>query len=179
MNPNYPYRHSTRLTGFDYGQDAAFFVSLVVENRQPLFGRIIDAEVQLFAIGEIIKREWLRTPSVRPGIFIDEWVIMPDHFQAIVFIHQDRHRGTIGDMRSVGAHRSAPVIPHEIPLQRQSRTLGSMIGQFKSVTTTQINRIRRTPGVPVWQRNYHDRIIRNEVELDKIRRYIRNNPRQK
>jgi hypothetical protein len=56
--------------------------------------------------------------------------------------------------------------------------LGSIIAQFKATTTRIINETRGTPGQTVWQRNYHDRIIRNEVELDKTRRYIRNNPRQ-
>ena len=158
-----------RLLGFDYGRDAAYFISLVVQNRQPLFGSIMKAEVYLSAAGQIVKREWLRTPSVRPGICLDEWIIMPDHFQAIVFIDEERHRG----MRDVGAHRSAP----GIQLQRSPRTLGSMIAQFKSVTTTLVNRLRDTPGQQIWQRGFHDRIIRNEVELDKVRRYIRDNPK--
>src|SRR5690349_13229449 len=97
MTPIYPYRRSIRLPGFDYGQDAAYFISLVVENRQPIFGSIVNAMVHLSAIGAIVKQEWLRTPSIRPGVSIDEWIIMPDHFQAIVFIDQERHRGTMSD----------------------------------------------------------------------------------
>jgi putative transposase len=55
-------------------------------------------------------------------------------------------------------------------------TLGQIIAYFKYQTTKQINRIRGTPGAPVWQRNYHDHIIRNMDELARIREYIRNNP---
>jgi len=51
-----------------------------------------------------------------------------------------------------------------------------MINQFKATTTRRINEIRGVSGKPVWQRGYHDRIIRNEVELDKVRIYIRTNP---
>jgi len=52
-----------------------------------------------------------------------------------------------------------------------------MIAQFKATTTRRINEIRGTQGQKIWQRNYHERIIRNGVELDKIRKYIRNNPK--
>jgi len=50
------------------------------------------------------------------------------------------------------------------------------VGNFKSVTTRRINRMRKTPGVRVWQRNYHDRVIRNERELKAVRRYVHQNP---
>jgi len=169
MDSIYPERHSIRLHGFDYGQTCAYFVSLVVEDRRPLFGEIINSVVNLSDAGQIVRDEWLKTPSVRPGIFIDEWIVMPDHFQAIVFMDMEIHR----QLGPVGAHRCAPADT----LRRQPRTLGSMIGQFKATTTRRINELRGTPEQKIWQRNYHDRIIRNEVELDKERRYIRNNPR--
>jgi len=165
MGPIYPDRQSIRLRSFDYGQTAAYFVSLVAEHRQRLFGRIIDLSPE----GQIVRDEWLKTPAVRSGVFLDEWVVMPDHFQAILFIDMEIHR----DNGNVGAHRCAPANS----LQRQPRTLGSMIAQFKASTTRRINEIRGTQGQKIWQRNYHDRIIRNEVELDKERRYIRDNPK--
>jgi putative transposase len=170
MESIYPYRHSTRLRAFDYGQTAAYFVSVVVEDRQHMFGRIVDKIVQLSKAGEIVRDEWLATSWIRPGIYLDESVVMPDHFQAILFMDMEIHR----DNGDVGAHRCAPVNP----FQRQPRTLGSLIAQFKATTTRKINEIRGTKGQKVWQRNYHDRIIRNEVELDKVRKYIRNNPRE-
>jgi REP element-mobilizing transposase RayT len=54
--------------------------------------------------------------------------------------------------------------------------LGAIVGQYKSAVTKRINRIRKTPGTPVWQRNYYEHIIRNEDELRRIREYIRLNP---
>jgi len=93
---------------------------------------------------------------------------MPDHFQAILFMDMEIH----GDMGAVGAHRCAP----EMGLHREPRTLGSIIAQFKATTTKRINEMRGRPTEKIWQRGYHDRIIRNEVELDKVREYIRKNP---
>ena len=63
-------------------------------------------------------------------------------------------------------------------LRSPSQTIGSIIRGFKSSVSKQINLIREIPGLPVWQRNYHDHIIRNERELNEIREYIRNNPLQ-
>ena len=57
-----------------------------------------------------------------------------------------------------------------------SGSLGAIVGNFKSVTARRINRIRKTPGAPIWQRNYYEHIVRNETELNRIRQYIRLNP---
>ena len=62
------------------------------------------------------------------------------------------------------------------PLHRPAKSLGAFIAGFKSACTKRINEIRSTPGLPVWQRNYYERIIRNETELNAIREYIISNP---
>jgi putative transposase len=54
--------------------------------------------------------------------------------------------------------------------------VGAIVGNFKSVSARRINRLRQTPGAPVWQRNYHERVIRNERELHAVRQYVQNNP---
>jgi REP element-mobilizing transposase RayT len=69
----------------------------------------------------------------------------------------------------VGAHSSAPS-------GRKPRSLGSLIAGFKGITSKRINDARGTPGDPVWQRNYFERVIRNEGELQRIREYIAINP---
>jgi len=124
----FPIRASTRLRGFDYGQSGAYFITLCVDGRQPLFGQIRHGEVFLSPSGEIVREEWLKTSMVRPGIRLDEWVIMPDHFQTIVFIDEDGHR----PMGTVGAHRSAP--GQSTGLNREPRTVGSFIAQFPATT---------------------------------------------
>ncbi|NOZ07115.1 MAG: transposase, partial [Chloroflexi bacterium] len=68
------------------------------------------------------------------------------------------------------------------PLRREQppkiKPLGQLVGAFKTVSAKQINIIRQTPGAPVWQRGYHDRIIRDEREWAAIRAYIAHNPRR-
>jgi len=66
--------------------------------------------------------------------------------------------------------------PTESPFRSPSQTIGAIIRGFKSATTKQINKYTNTPGKPVWQRNYYDRIIRDEDELNRIRQYIIFNP---
>ena len=63
-----------------------------------------------------------------------------------------------------------------MPHGSSPKSLGSFIAGYKSAVTKRINRIRKTPGAPVWQRNYYERIVRDETELNRIREYIRLNP---
>jgi len=56
------------------------------------------------------------------------------------------------------------------------KTLGRLIGAFKTVSTKRLNGIRSTPGEPLWQRNYYEHVIRTEGSLRRIRAYIVNNP---
>ena len=110
-------------------------------------------------MGQIVQDEWLRTRTIRPEIVMDEFIVMPDHLHAIV---------SLGEQWFV---RAEPGI-----LERSKRSLGSLVAGFKSICTLRINSTRRTPGKVVWQRNYYEHVIRTEVELERIREYIRLNP---
>src|SRR5258708_40226482 len=78
-------RVSLRLREYDY-RFGGFFITLVTDNRLPLFGQIANGEVYLSPEGQIVAEEWLRTPILRKEVQLDEWIVMPDHFHAIVFI---------------------------------------------------------------------------------------------
>jgi hypothetical protein len=93
--------------------------------------------------------------------------------------------------QTVGAHGRAPLQTHNDPtiqtqtdatppigLYRPPKSLGSLIAGFKSTATRRLNVQRGTPGIPVWQRNYYEHIIRNDESLNRIREYIINNPLQ-
>lgn len=85
---------------------------------------------------------------------------MPNHLHGIVVINQFE-----ATVRSVGAHGRAP-------LHRSPRSLGSFIAGFKSAVTKRVNEIRQTPGMPVWQRNYYEHVVRDDTDLRRIREYI-------
>ena len=130
-----------------------------------LFGRIIAGEMKLNIIGRIARIEWQLNDEQFPNIelYDNELIIMPNHIHGIIWISD------------VGATVSVARKSHSGP---KPDSLGAIIGQYKSRTTRKINRLRNTSGNHIWQRNYYDRVIRNEKELQAIRRYIENNPLQ-
>ncbi len=160
FDPATHHRRSVRLPGYDYAQPGAYFLTAVVQGREPLFGDVVDGEMRLNEYGRMVREEWLRTEAIRAEIVLDVFVVMPNHLHGIVLF---------GDGNPVGAHGHAP-------LRRPSRSLGSLIGGFKSAATRRINEMRGSPGAPVWQRNYYEHVIRSERDLEAIRQYILNNP---
>ena len=156
-------RRSIRLARYDYSQDGAYFLTLCVRARLSIFGQIVDGVMQLNECGSLVASEWCRTSAIRPRVALEEFVVMPNHFHAIIAI-EDSRRGVLSY-----AHPR---------FQSPSQSLGSIVRGLKSATTTLINSMRNSPGAPVWQRNYYEHVIRNESELIRIREYIFNNPHQ-
>ena len=175
---NHPYnigvdghnRHSIRLSGYDYAQPGAYFVTLCTQcthGRATLFGDIIDDAMHLTEYGEIAQAYWQAIPRHFPFSKLDAFVIMPNHIHGILWI-VDRGQYKAGD---------ASAQP-DAPIGTTPNSLGAMIQNFKSVTTRHINRARAMPATPLWQHNYYDNIIRNEQALQRIREYILANPLQ-
>ncbi len=153
------HRHSIRLRGYDYSQAGAYFVTICTQGRACLFGDITDGEMGLNDIGMVAADTWQWLAAQYDYVVLDEWVIMPNHLHAIIIIRDCR-----------GVSRTAP--------PGKPKPIGGLIGAFKTVGTRRINEMRNTPGVPVWQRNYYEHIIRNNESLNRIRAYIINNPLQ-
>ncbi|MCI0527389.1 MAG: hypothetical protein L0Y56_08085 [Nitrospira sp.] len=169
--PDIHHRRSIRLKGYDYAQAGAYFLTICAQNRECLFGDVVDGMMQLSQFGRVVEGEWLRTVTVRPNIKLDVFVIMPNHFHGIIVltdIIQAVHREGVGATRRVA--------PTKHPTGPISGSVGAIVGQFKSITSKRTNEMRNTPGIPVWQRNYYEHIIRNEQDLSQIREYILNNP---
>ncbi len=164
------HRRSTRLKSYDYSQPGAYFVTICAHNRDLLFGGIKDGMVVLNKYGEIVKKEWTRTAQIRVNIDIDIFVIMPNHLHGIIIIKSD-----------VGAHCNVPLLQNKT-IQTEKfgystkNSIPTIVKLFKSTTTKQINELHRLPGIPVWQPNYYEHIIRNDAELNRIRQYIIENP---
>jgi REP element-mobilizing transposase RayT len=160
------HRRSIRLPTHNYASPGAYFITIVTRDRECLFGDVTNGAVVLNPAGDVVAREWQRSAEVRKEISLDSFVVMPNHLHAIVHL------------RAVGAHGRAPLrTPRrdDVPF-RPPRSLGALVAGFKSSATKAVNILRDTPGVPVWQRNYFERTIRNQAELARIRQYIRDNP---
>ncbi|MBX7212872.1 MAG: hypothetical protein K1X39_02555 [Thermoflexales bacterium] len=157
------HRHSIRLKGYDYAQPGAYFITICTHNRERIFGEVVDVGVRLSEYGGVVRDEWLRTASVRREVMLDTFIIMPDHMHAIVMF------------RDEGFEASMP-LPPSTGLHRRPRSLATLVSGFKGAVTSRINTVRGTPSQPVWQRNYHERVIRDEAALAKMREYIVTNP---
>ncbi len=169
-NPEKHHRQSIRLPGYDYSQAGFYFVTICCYHRQCLFGDIADGVMQLNQYGEIVAETYQWLSQRYPYLNLDEWIIMPNHFHGIMVLTDKPCRGD---------SRIAPTITQNtqpINSEPKRKSLGRLIGAFKTVSTKNINLIRNAPGTPVWQRNYYEHIIRNEESLNKIREYIVNNP---
>lgn len=176
---DFHHRRSIRLPGYDYSQQGAYFVTICTQDRMCLFGDIEDGEMTLNQYGSAVQDEWLRTPEIRAEIQTGEFVVMPNHFHGIVLIcggEADVCRGTACRALMECTARRAPTVERfGRPI---SGSLPTIVRAFKSAVTRRINGIRRTPGEQVWQRNYYEHVIRNEIDYRQITEYIADNPRR-
>ncbi len=153
---------SARLRGWDYTSAGWYFVTICTHQRACVLGRVINGDVELSPLGEIVAEEWQRTAQVRPNVDLDAWVVMPNHVHGIIVINVETPRRGVSTTTDVPTNAWKP------------NSLGSIVNQIKSVCTKRI----RTAGYPgfAWQARFHDHIIRDEPELNRIRRYIHDNP---
>jgi putative transposase len=187
------HRRSIRLPGFDYTQPGAYFVTIVMHDRANLLGKINNEKVELSLLGQMIEVCWHGLPKTF-NVELDEFVIMPNHMHGIILISDD-NRGKFNQGKASGDPSnilSTPILPDALPLPVSnyiighigsnlpqgtvSGSLNAVIQNFKSVSTRKINTFRHTPGAPVWQRNYYERVIRGQQGLDAVRSYIQANP---
>ncbi|MHC1784203.1 MAG: transposase [Anaerolineaceae bacterium] len=168
-----PQRRSIRLPGFDYSQSGIYFITIRTHNRRRLFGTIRGGKMRLSKFGEIILEEIERTPSIRQEIIVDVFQILPDHIHIVIIISPVGAHGCAPEdgCAPAGGRPSAPTMPI-----RKPKSDGSFIAGFKSITTSRINKNRANLGVPVWQRNYYEHIIRDDEDWERIREYILSNP---
>lgn len=152
-DPHRHHRRSIRLEGHDYTSCYSYFVTMCVWRKSILFGEIKDGKMVLNQYGEIIRQTWEDLPNHNAGVTLDAYEIMPDHFHGIASIYNPRDA-----------------------LWRSS--LPETVRQFKTFSTKRINEMRNRKGIPVWQRNYHEHILRSE-EMDIFRKYIKANPANK
>jgi REP element-mobilizing transposase RayT len=159
MNPEVHHRRSIRLRGYDYSRAGAYFVTLCVRDRQPILGTVVEDRVDHTDCGRAVADSWRWLAERYPHVDLDEWIVMPNHLHGIVVIWD----------AALGGSETGPT---------RRKPLGGMVGAFKTVSTQRVNLLRGRLGEPVWQRDFYEHIIRNETELDRIRRYIANNPLQ-
>ncbi|MDR6195380.1 transposase [Siphonobacter sp. SORGH_AS_0500] len=85
-NPAIHHRRSIRLKGYDYSQAGLYFITICVQNRECLFGEILKGELFLNEAGQMVVSQWSALPERFKNIVLHEFVVMPNHFHAILEI---------------------------------------------------------------------------------------------
>ena len=149
-----PKRKSTAIPHYDYSQPGAYFITLCVEKRRPILGKIDSSPQVVFSsIGKIVSDVWYSLPQRFPcldAISQSIFVVVPDHIHGILQI-------------TAGGASPSP-------------TLHQILGSFKSITTIETNRLLGTPGQKLWQRSAYEHILRNQQDFDEAAGYIAENP---
>ena len=169
FDPQKHHRRSRRLKGYDYTSPGGYFITIVTYQRECLFGEIVNGKMQLNEIGKIVEHAWNDLPNHYPNIELGTFCIMPNHVHGIIVIKEN-------DIYIVGAGlRPAPTGP--APTRSQKRHgLPEIVRALKSFSSRRVNEYLKSPGVPLWQRNYYEHIIRNDDEWNNIHLYIEANP---
>ncbi len=169
-----PKRKSQRKKDYDYSQPGYYAVTICTQGRSCLFGIIDNDDMQLNDAGRMVNNTWHEIQDHYPGVELDVMQIMPNHLHGIIVVCVGTApRGRPYPGKEKGQARG--------PVPTGFLSLPDVIERFKSLTTTRyIEGVKNAgwlsfPG-KLWQRSYHDRIIRNATELTKFRTYICNNP---
>lgn len=168
FDPDRHHRRSVRLKYYNYAQAGAYFVTVCTHERECVFGNVVDGEMRLNEYGKTTTVCWEEIPNHFAGVELDAFVVMPNHVHGVVVIANDRQQPP----NSRATHAS----PLRKPRGPQRKSIGAIIGAFKSASTKRVNEMRQAPGMFLWQRDYYEHVIRDENEWNRVREYIAANP---
>ncbi len=149
-----------RLKSFDYRQANFYFVTMTTAQRLPFFGKCHNSSVSLSPAGEITQECWASISKFNPHVIIDEYIVMPNHIHGILYFE---------------SNASEQVTTKSCSVNSLSGSLANVICGFKAASTKR-SRFLLPPGRKLWQESFYEHVIRSEVALFNIRKYIRDNP---
>jgi len=173
--PNNPPSRRRRLPGFDYSKEGAYFVTICTRERECLFGAVVDGKMRLNDVGRVVQTIWGGLSDRFPTIELVSFVVMPNHVHGILLVGAAL---APPKRRKVGAGLALPVggAASSASTRFASTTLGTVVRAFKSISAIGVNRLLSRSGESLWQRSYHEHVIRGEEALNRIREYIATNP---
>ena len=175
---------SARLQTWDYGSNAAYFITICTKNREHFFGEIIGSEpaMQLNKLGKLANRFWLDIPHYFPFIQLKAFIVMPNHVHGILIIDNVETRliaapplivppPLITPPTTPSANKTGGITGDKNPMLHEN--ISRVIRWYKGRCTFEIRKIHADFN---WQSRFHDHIIRNAESFEKIQDYIQNNP---
>ena len=199
--PTYKYnRKSLRLKHYDYSREGYYFITIVAQNREHLFGEIVDGVMGLNMAGEMVEELWHDIPNDFKHVKLHEFIIMPNHIHGIIQIKNpyDSYIKPVGaesisalNMNTKKIHEFQRVDMESTPTQKNmdtqraeidsAPTLSTMVQSFKRHTTLRYIKMVKNKTIPpfnkrIWQRNFYEHVIRDDNDYARIAEYIINNP---
>ena len=176
-----PVRHTPRANWHKYN-GAEYFVTICTGGREHYFGEVHDGQTQLTAVGKCLRAQIENVQNHYPYTAIPLYVIMPNHTHLIVVIDGDKTSDNVGTrfIASVNETNDADAM-NRVPTggvtgdknPMLNETLGTVVRGLKA----RVTKFARENGIPfAWQSRYHDRIVRNQNEMNCIAEYIEQNP---
>ena len=174
------YRGQTiRASWWDYGWNGAYFITICTKNREHYFGEIVNGNMVLSHTGVIADIFWYEIPHHDPFAELGEFVVMPNHIHGILILDKP---GIVVEALHATPLQQSPPDQQSPPgknekmaaISPKSHTVSTIIRSYKSAVTYHANRLGFENG---WQSRFHDHIIRDFAEFERISNYIRNNPR--
>jgi len=176
-------RHSIRLPHYDYSTPGSYFITICTHDHECIFGEIKKLKMELNAIGQIVQQKWQDLSHRFPTVKIDIFVVMPNHTHVIITLVGAPLAGALQPDHEHPVLKPAAEVTSQRATARVAPTLGEIVGAFKSLCIHHcLQRLKQQmPGIQLgklWQRNYHEHVIRNQNDYDRIAEYIQNNPQQ-
>ncbi len=168
MRSDYNERKSHRYKHYDYSQPGYYFITICALQHLCVLGTIKMGEIELNDVGQNVIDCWKKIPNFHPQTKLHEFIVMPNHVHGIIEI--------ISPSKVTDSPNKLVFNPDKTPFESPRNTIGSMVRGFKTGVTQWVR--QNTDMYNIWQRDYHDHIIRDANELNKIKHYIINNPKQ-
>ena len=170
------------MRGYDYAQEGVYFVTVCAGDRQCLFGEIVDGEIQLNDAGRMVQAVWEELSIHYPGVKADEFAVMPNHIHGVIVLVGAGPRA-YPDAGLSPVDAGPRACPEKGQPQGVAPTLSlpDVVHRFKTLTTKRYaDGVKQLGWIPfdrrLWQRNYYEHVIRDDVSLNRIRQYILDNP---
>lgn len=156
--PKSPNRKSLRFKGYDYASIGYYFITIDARKMKCIFGEIKDGEMNPSELGEILEEEWKATELIRKNIKLHEYVVMPNHFHALLEICYTQNKNNIPGEYTAPSH-----------------TLSAIVRGFKGAVTSRNNALQLGNQEGVWHSRFNDQVIKDEKHLLNVKNYISNN----
>jgi REP element-mobilizing transposase RayT len=166
--PSLPARRSVRLRGHDYRQAGAYFVTVCTFRRECFLASVIEDQLRLSAVGQVVDAGWRAIPHFFPHVSLDLFVVMPNHLHGIFLLEEEPRAKHPPEADASPLHPSRPK-------GTAAGSVSAILQSFKATTARRVRSLPEMERIRLWQRGFFDHIIRDNAELNRVRRYVEEN----